>query len=90
MTYDNDEDAQFDWDEERLQFTWPGEEEDLEETPSPSRFWVDCSNGLPAIRDRVHDDTIVARFVLLKHADMYRRFREDGWGHGPAYHQVMS
>lgn len=89
MTYDTDEDASFDWDEERLAFQCDGSQMDLPfDDPLPTRFWIDTSVGLPRVKDRLYDDRIVGRFLTMVEAERYQRFREAGAGHWEALGKV--
>lgn len=93
IMYDSEEDAREAWDAEREAFGRDGEEADLPEEMEgeelcPPRFWVDEEGGLPAVRDRVYSNQVVARFITLKAAGRYRQLREHGMGHGPAMLQI--
>ena len=83
--YLDDDEAREDWDAEREAFMRPADENDQlplwEEGEMPERFWIDNSSGLPTVKDRLHDDVVLAKFLTLDAAVAYKVLRDVGVGH---------
>ena len=86
--YFDDDEAREDWDAEREAFMRPADEQDQhplwEEGEIPERFWIDSSSGLPVVKDRLHNDVVLAKFLTLTGATAYKDLRDVGVGHALA------
>ena len=86
--YPDDAEAHEDWDSERAAFQRPADLDDQQlDLPfnPPERFWIDDEAGLPVVKDRLHDDMIIARFLTLAAATSYKDLRDIGVGHNLAW-----
>ena len=83
--YLDDDEAREDWDAEREAFMRPADEEDQlptwEEGEIPERFWIDSASGLPVVKDRLHSDVVLAKFLTLTGATAYKALLDVGVGH---------